>query len=331
MKKLAYAVAPLFLAMALAGCGGSDSNSSSSDNSTPDIGNGNGGSDNGDNGQVEQNAGWDINQWKLTLPVSYAYYKEFHGEGNLKDDDSAAELIPADCSHKNELTTDTKLPYFYIDANNRTHFIVDLGGDGIATTGNTNKARSELRELYNFNSSDRCSSSNQNWAISDSANHKLNATLNVERYPSGINKDPKVVIGQVHGYDIKQALIKLVWEGSNKPVRAVMNDSFVFGNVECNSCNSFSVDLGTAKSGTDFSYQIDVNSQGVVLEAAGVRKSFNWGINIENTGHALTPNWANSNTKFYFKAGIYPQIIPSSSYAGQVFDVSFSKIVIEHK
>ncbi|GAD90294.1 hypothetical protein VHA01S_039_00140 [Vibrio halioticoli NBRC 102217] len=338
MKKLAYAVAPLFLAMALAGCGGSDSNSSSSDNSTPDIGNGgsdidngNGGSDNGDNGQAETNAGWDINQWKITLPVSYTYYKEHYGEGNLKDDDSAAELIPADCSGKNELTTDTRLPYFYIDANNRTHFIVDLGDDGITTTTNSNYARSELRELYNFNSSDRCSSSNQNWAINDSANHKLNATLNVERYPSGINKDPKVVIGQVHGYEIKQALIKLLWEGPNKPVRAIMNDSFLPNNQVCNSCNSFSVDLGTAKSGTDFSYQIDVNSQGVVLEAAGVRKSFNWGINIENTGHALTPNWANSSNKFYFKAGVYPQISPSSSYAGQVFDVSFSKIAIEHK
>ncbi|GAD79792.1 polysaccharide lyase family 7 protein [Vibrio ezurae] len=337
MKKLTYAIAPLFLAIALAGCGGSDSSSNSnqggadSGNGGADIGNG--GSDNGDNGQVEQNVGWDINQWKLTLPISYAYYKEQHGGGNLEDSDKAAELIPADCSGRNELTTDTSLPYFHIDKNNRTHFIVDLGDYGITTTTNSNYARSELRELYKYSSSDRCSSTDQNWAVNDSTNHKLSATLNIEKYPNSnvIGRDPKVVIGQVHGYDIKQALIKLQWEGPNKPIRAIMNNTFLPNNQECSHCKSFSVDLGTAKSATDWSYQIEVNDTGVVLDAAGEKKSFAWGQAIEKTGYSLDPNWKNSSNKFYFKAGIYPQVSPSQSYGEQVFDVSFSKIAIEHK
>lgn len=325
MKKNSITVA--LLALMLAGCnsGGSDSSNSPSnpqnpDNPTtpPDI--------------TEPGEGWNIEQWKITLPVSEEYYKENYGvSSGLNSRTSATELLPEKCSGKDVFSLDTSLPYFYVANNDDVHFIVDLGDSGIATTTNTKYARSELRELYNYNASSICSSSNQNWTVDDNDNHQLQAQLKIEDHPNISGKLPKVIVGQVHGHEIKQALIKLQWEGGDRPIRAILNDTFVTGNGSCGHCNSFSVDLGTASANTDWRYKIEVNEQGIVLEAAGVKKSFAWGEKIENTGYALDPEWADNSNSFYFKAGIYPQIEPSTSLSGQIFDVSFSEIKLTHQ
>ncbi|PML81398.1 hypothetical protein BCS96_12115 [Vibrio breoganii] len=311
------------LAIMLAGCNSSESNSPSTPD-TPDIP--------GIPDIPEPGDGWNIEQWKITLPVSESYYKEHFGvSSGLNDRDSAVELLPSKCSGKDVFSLETSLPYFYVADNEDVHFIVDLGDAGISTTTNTKYARSELRELYNYNSSSICSSSTQNWTVDDDANHQLQAQLQIEDYPNISGKDPKVIVGQVHGYKIKQALIKLQWEGGNKPIRAILNNTFLPDDQSCSYCKSFSVDLGTAQANSDWRYNIEVNENGVVLEAAGVSKSFAWGEKIENTGYALDPNWAHSDNSFYFKAGIYPQIEPSSSLSGQIFDVSFSEIKITHQ
>ncbi|WP_261818108.1 polysaccharide lyase family 7 protein [Vibrio gallicus] len=310
-------ITTVLLSIMLTGCnsGGDSATPSPPSNETPEPGN-----------------GWNINQWKITLPISESYYKTYYGvSSDLKTRDSATELLPSKCDGKDVFSLQTSLPYFYVADNDDVHFIVDLGDKGISTTTNTKYARSELRELYNYNASDICSASAQNWRVTDNANHQLQAQLQIEDYPNISGKDPKVIVGQVHGHQIKQALIKLQWEGANKPIRAILNDTFLPNDQICDDCKSFSVDLGTAAAHTDWRYNIEVNSQGIVLEAAGVKKSFAWGEKIENSGYALDPNWAASSNGFYFKAGIYPQIEPSTSLSGQIFDVSFSEIEIDHQ
>lgn len=312
---------PLLLATALTGCmeGSSSNNEQDNGPNTPEL-------------PLAPGNGWNIEQWKITLPVSESYYKEHFGvSSGLNTRDSAVELLPSKCSGKDVFSLETSLPYFYVADNDDVHFIVDLGDAGISTTTNTKYARSELRELYNYNSSSICSSSTQNWTVDDNAKHQLQAQLQIEDYPNISGQDPKVIVGQVHGYKIKQALIKLQWEGGNKPIRAILNNTFLPDDQSCSNCKSFSVDLGTAQANSDWRYNIEVNENGVVLEAAGVSKSFAWGEKIENTGYALDPNWAHSDNSFYFKAGIYPQIEPSSSLSGQIFDVSFSEIKITHQ
>ncbi|ANO34522.1 hypothetical protein BCU83_15195 [Vibrio breoganii] len=315
MTKKINIFTPFVIAIILSGCQGSSKDNVQNNPVPP----------------VEPGEGWNIEQWKITLPVSESYYKEHFGvSSGLNDRDSAVELLPSKCSGKDVFSLETSLPYFYVADNEDVHFIVDLGDAGISTTTNTKYARSELRELYNYNSSSICSSSTQNWTVDD-ANHQLQAQLQIEDYPNISGKDPKVIVGQVHGYKIKQALIKLQWEGGNKPIRAILNNTFLPDDQSCSYCKSFSVDLGTAEANSDWRYNIEVNENGVVLEAAGVSKSFAWGEKIENTGYALDPDWAHSDNSFYFKAGIYPQIEPSSSLSGQIFDVSFSEIKITHQ
>ncbi|GEM77769.1 polysaccharide lyase family 7 protein [Vibrio superstes] len=321
MNKKTHIIMPLLLATALTGCmeGSSSNNEQDNGPTTPEL-------------PLEPGNGWNIEQWKITLPVSESYYKEHFGvSSGLNTRDSATELLPNKCSGKDVFSLETSLPYFYVADNDDVHFIVDLGDAGISTTTNTKYARSELRELYNYNASSICSSSAQNWTVVDDENHQLQAQLQIEDYPNISGKDPKVIVGQVHGYKIKQALIKLQWEGGNKPIRAILNNTFLPDDQSCSYCKSFSVDLGTAQANSDWRYNIEVNENGIVLEAAGVSKTFAWGEKIENTGYALDPNWAHSDNSFYFKAGIYPQIEPSSSLSGQIFDVSFSEIKITHQ
>ncbi|QBF82988.1 polysaccharide lyase family 7 protein [Shewanella maritima] len=270
---------------------------------------------------------WNIEQWKLTLPISR---DDFYGSGG----DSAAELIPADCSGKQTLSNDTRLDYFWVDSNDkRAHFYVNLGDKG-ATTTNSNYVRSELRELYNYQTSNRCSSSNQNWAINNS--HTLSSELQIEQYPQISGIAPKVILGQIHGYEIKQALVKLLWEGENTPVRVIFNDKFEPNNETCSDCQSFSVDLGTVKAHDNWRYDIHADKQAITVSTTinGVitSKELPWGVPVEaNDGdkYTLTKDWLNET--FYFKAGIYPQIKPDTQYQNQIFEVSFNKINIEHK
>lgn len=273
--------------------------------------------------------GWDIEQWKLTLPISKDNY---YGSGG----DGAAELISAECSGKETLDDDTTLPYYWTSKNDQELvFKVDMGGDG-ATTTNSNYVRSELRELFNYETENKCSASNQNWAITGT--HKLNANLEVQQFPdkSITGSDPKVIVGQVHGYQIKQALIKLLWEGENKPVRAIFNDSFSPDNNTCSSCNSFSIDLGTVAADTSWDYQINVDQNGIEVTTTidGVTNSTKkllWGEQVTDSNgktYTMSEHWRDET--YYFKAGIYPQIKPDPDYANQAFQVAFKNIQISH-
>ncbi|UPR37255.1 polysaccharide lyase family 7 protein [Vibrio cyclitrophicus] len=274
---------------------------------------------------------WNIEQWKITLPVSG---DDYYNNGRS----SAAELIPQECNGKEYLTNDTHLPWFSresVNGEERLKFTVDLGGQ-VSTTANTKYARSELRELYKFNTENRCSTKDQNWAVTGT--HELKATVSVDQFPNKdvTGSDPKVVLGQIHGKDIKQALVKLQWDGENKPVRVVLNDSFLPGNKMCSDCQPFSVNLGVAPANLDWDYTIRLDEQGIYLSTLIndelSERFLPWGIETEDRdGNKVTLSKAWLEEEYYFKAGLYAQIKPSREFAGQVFSVSFSKINIDHR
>ncbi|MFA0439077.1 lyase [Vibrio sp. 10N.286.49.C2] len=298
---------------------------------------------------------WDIDQWKITIPASK---NDWYGSGGT----SAAELEPAHCrSDKEVLSNDSELWYsdaavsFFDVGDGRMHFRANMGYG--TTTTNSNYIRSELRELFNAQKVGSCStsSSNTSWFINDSATdtstHLLTSTVRIEDYPDNISL-PKVIVGQVHGWEIKQALVKVQWEGSNKPVRVILNQDFFKGNVSCDSDNpinncdnwSFSVDMGTYPAYTDWQYVIEVNEQGIRLETQNsdlngadsnnkVTRFLTWGEVYSDTNNGdivMSEQWTSDDVAYYFKAGIYPQFKPEEKYNNKFFSVSFDEVTIRH-
>lgn len=294
----------IFIAVVL-GLSGCNSSSSSSDNGSTNPGNGNNIPDDG-NGNENREIDWNLNQWKLTLPISETFYSDTFNS-SLSGGNSAAELVPGGCpGEKDNLTENTYFQdYFYKGNTGSMHFRVDLNGEGLATTENTKYVRSELRELYNYETASGCSTSNQNWRIQDDNYHQLQGTLVVNQHPN--ISQPKVIVGQIHGQKIKQALVKLQWEGASRPIRVILNDDFATGNKSCEdvgkTCNPFSVELGYAKAGERWSYNIVANEEGLRLEAAGKSKFIGWGDSVYWNGkfYTLSDNWKNNSNSSILK------------------------------
>ena len=289
---------------------------------------------------------WNIDDWKLTIPASK---DSWYGTGG----DGAAELEPERCnSSKDLLSSDsnvyddtTDLSYFNV-IDGSMHFRADMGYG--TSTANSSYIRSELRELYISTEDPDCSSSDEDtsWYINDSrtgaTSHTIQATLKINDYPEISGQLPKVVLGQIHGWEISQALVKLLWEGDNKPVRVIMNDNYALNNdKDCTDCNSFSVKLGTYAAHEEWQYTIRADQEGLFLATYDedgnnmVAHTLKWGETYSDTtdggSYTLTEDWASPDIAFYFKAGIYPQSKPSDSYKGQQFDVSFSALSTRHQ
>lgn len=292
---------------------------------------------------LDNSSDWDISQWKLTIPASK---DAWYGDGGS----SAAELEPVRCnSSKDELTNDSdvydnsiNLSYFNVE-NGRMHFRADMGYG--TTTANSSYIRSEFRELYVSSNSPDCSTSDEDtsWYLADnrtnSSEHVLTAQLKIEEYPEISNQAPKVVLGQIHGWKINQALVKLLWEGEDKPVRVILNSDFERNNADCNHCEPFSVTLGTYAANEEWRYTIRANEEGVYLATHDddgtntVSHNILWGEDYTDKDGdtvSLTSDWSSSDVAFYFKGGIYPQFKPDSSYQGKRFDVSFVSLIAEH-
>lgn len=300
---------------------------------------------------------FDLSPWKITIPDSQL---DYYGSGKPG---TAAELLPAQCNDRRDVLSSqstvkglSDAAYFEV-VDGRAHFRADMGRG--VTTENSNYIRSELRELFNVDAESRnpCSTStaNTSWFINDEATgtstHTLASTLRIDSYPDRAvtNEMPKVVVGQVHGWKVKQALVKLQWEGDDKPVRVILNQDFFLDNKSCNSelakttgCDqwSFSVEMGQYQAGDEWSYEITVDDKAIYLmtrDADGsnkVERTLNWGETTQDRDGrdvSLVNEWAAGEVAYYFKAGIYPQFRPAAKYAGQVFDVSFSDINLTHK
>ena len=240
---------------------------------------------------------FDLNQWKLTLPVSKSFY---FGSGGS----SAAEILPdgegaADTPLNNGYTDQA---YFYTGSDGAMVFRTPLSGG--ATTTNSRYVRSELRELYNWQAGQ--STSTANWQ--NEGTHILEGTCRVAEY---YGADPQTVVGQIHAKNSSKALVKLQWDGPNKRVRAIVNK-------DPDSGNPFS--LNFEEVGTNqFSYKLMVKDNKVT-------------ITVENTTHSVTfgqggmsSKW--DNHEYYFKAGNYAQADKDS---GGVFEVHFYDLKVTH-
>ncbi|NLS13768.1 polysaccharide lyase family 7 protein [Vibrio sp. SM6] len=287
---------------------------------------------------------WDIDSWKITIPPSR---DDWYGSGGS----NAAELEPARCqssskdvlsNNSNIIDETVNLSYFNVE-NGRMHFRTDMSYG--VSTANSSYIRSELRELYRSSDNPDCSTgdTDTSWYIdderTDATQHKLSANIKIEQYPNISNQLPKVVVGQIHGFEIKQALVKLLWEGNGRPVRAVLNDDFERDNQSCDHCESFSVDLGTYSAGEAWRYTIHADETALTVTTSDdngenpITRTLRWGDKIrDNNGDYVTfsQDWAASDVAYYFKAGIYPQFTPKESYRGEIFDVSFGEVTVEH-
>ncbi|CAM3142123.1 Alginate lyase [Vibrio rarus] len=282
---------------------------------------------------------WNIESWKLTIPASKDDWYNSGGEG-------AAEIMPDRCNDSKDVLTNEKpiydaaydIAYFSVE-DGRMHFRADMGYG--STTENSNYIRSEFRELYISSDSSNCSSSNEDtsWYLDDIrtkvSTHELNATLKIEQHPD--MDQPKVVLGQIHGWKISQALVKLLWEGDDRPVRVILNNDYELDNESCGSCYNFSVELGTYATGEEWSYTIRADEDGIYLatfDANGknaVDHFLPWGENYKDKNGKtvkLSEDWTDPEIAFYFKAGIYPQFKPE--YSSEIFDVSFRSLNIDH-
>jgi len=239
---------------------------------------------------------FDWDGWKVTMPVNGDTY---YGDGNTS---SAAELQPSACT---EETFDEELAndYFWSDSEG-LHFKVPMNLDG--KTPNTSYIRSELRELHDWSPCETTSTAN--WAYG--GEHSLDATLRIDDFNAS---STKVVVGQIHGHDVKYATIKVHWEGDSKPIRVIYNTT-------PDSSSSESVNLGYVDSSTFWSYNITMTDTGIDLTAGGVTETLTFGDELSN-------DWKDET--FYFKAGLYPQEKPSSS-STDIYEATFSTVTVAH-
>jgi hypothetical protein len=241
---------------------------------------------------------FDLNQWKLTLPVSNDYY---YGSGGS----SAAEILPDGDSGPsvtalNEGFEDTE--FFFTATDGTMAFRTPLSGG--ATTTSSSYVRTELRELYNWTSGD--STGDANW--DNEGSHTLEATLTVVDYWPD---DPQTVVGQIHAKDSSKALVKLQWDGPDKPMRAIINEDPVSG-------NPFSLSFGVVGT-NEFSYVISLVDNTMSITVDGVTQSVTFG--VDN----MSLDW--DTHVYYFKAGSYPQ---ADKNGGGLFEVHFSNLKVTH-
>jgi hypothetical protein len=245
---------------------------------------------------------FDWDGWKVTLPVNGDTY---YDDGNTS---SAAEVQPMDEENNEKCTNDVfnedlENDYFWSDSEG-LHFRVPMNMDGL--TPNTDYIRSELRELYNWSPCE--TTSDANWSYG--GDHTLEATLRMDDY----NDDStKVVIGQIHGDDIDFATIKMHWEGDEKPIRVIYNETPDEKSAE-------SVYLGYVDASDFFSYTIKMTDTGIELTAGGVTETLEFGEELDDA-------W--TDEKFYFKAGLYPQEEPDDD-SSDVYEATFSSVTVSH-
>ena len=294
---------------------------------------------------IDTSAKWNIDDWKITIPPSK---DDWYGSGGT----SAAELEPERCNSSKDVLSNSSniydnnidISYFNV-ADGQMHFRADMGYG--TSTANSNYIRSELRELYVSTDNPDCSTSDEDtsWYLNDlrtnAKSHTLEAQLQINEYPDldFSEQRPKVVLGQIHGWKISQALVKLLWEGNDRPVRVILNDSFERNNQDCASCEPFSVTLGQYAANEEWRYIIRATQDGLFLATTDtdgsnlVSHQIGWGANYTDMNGdtvTLSSDWASDDIAFYFKAGIYPQFKPDDKYQGEIFDVSFNEVSTEH-
>jgi|GEM_PF-2379064 len=238
---------------------------------------------------------FDLKVWKLTLPVSKTHY--YGGGGS-----SAAEVLPSDDAvwPLDDGFEDSE--YFYTGDDGEMVFRTPLTG-GSSTT-NSSYVRTELRELYEW--VEGKSSGSANW--DNEGKHVLKARLKVSDYWA---EDPQTVVGQIHAKDSTKALLKLQWDGPDKPVRAIINED-----PDKGSPFSLKFDVVGME---EFEYTITLEENTLTITVGDVTHSVTFGEGD------MSMKW--DDHVYYFKAGNYAQADKSG---GGVFSVKFYSLDVQH-
>lgn len=236
-----------------------------------------------DQPQIDQTtnaASIDLSHWKLTLPTNES--------GDLS-------------GHAQEISS-TKLangfsnPHFYRSDDGSLVFWCPVEG---AKTEGTDYSRSELREMTKRNDP------SVNW--DSSGTHVMTARLRVLQVPS----NPKVVIGQIHGYGSKtRPLIKLQYFKGR--IEALVKSRPSKGK----DIKLQWPDIGLNQ---DIDYEIKVDDGVLLITVNGVTQTQNI---IKND-----PEWG--ELTFYFKAGVYPQDDKGGDDEGA--KAVFSRLSVRHQ
>ena len=223
---------------------------------------------------------FDLSHWKLTLPVNEAGTYGGH----------AAEI------DAKALVRAYQGPHFSTDSTGAMVFWCPVVG---STTDNTKFPRSELREMMQPADHD------QNWGFSGT--HEMEARCRVLEVPS----NPKVVIGQIHGYGGKaRPLVKL---------------QYFKGRIEA---------LVKLSPHSDQDKKLTLAHVELTQEIAWKIKLRDGVLSITVNGATQTekmwdhdPDW--SKQAFYFKAGAYVQDNQGNAEEGA--RVSFSHLRVSHR
>ena len=214
-----------------------------------------------------------LSTWNLTLPTG-------------KSDDptviSTAQLVAGYSS-----------PYFYTNSQG-LNFWAPV--NGVSTSG-SDYPRSELRETH-------ADGTLYNWHATDFKTSSLSATLDVGQVPS----TGKVVVGQIHGVENGQPLVKLVWESGTLVAQ--------IRNTPTGSNQDYTLAKGLAL-GQHFSYAITLSSSDVLTISINGT--------VEHT-QSVSSSW--NDIGLYFKAGSYVQDNSGPSTEGAL--VTFQNLAIKH-
>jgi len=243
---------------------------------------------------------FELKNWKLTLPISKAILLD--GENVTT---SPAEIFSSDTTQliKGQLPLNHGFRLANIKYNGDLNGDYDYfytASDGAMvfqvphiSTAIVSKPRTLLRETLG-------NDDNFKWMI-DGGTHRLSGRCKVADFPTNV-AEPKLLFAQVETTD-GAPLVKLLWEGVNKSIKAVVNASADGNGV------SYGLDAVVGNSTFDFSLDI----KGTTLTIT---------IDDKSTKVSLGSAW--NSAKFRFNAGAYPQISSSDGFKVQYYALSVS-------
>lgn len=205
---------------------------------------------------------FDLSNWKLQLPIDV--------QGSFSGKATEVKTL-TNYVHQN---------YFYTGNDGAMVLSAPVQG---ATTGGSNYARSELREMNG--------TAKAEWSLQQGGH--LSATLQVDAAPRHNDGTyGKVVLGQVHGID--EELVRLVWEDGRV---YFANDMTMAGSADAH------IELLDAQGwqpsvslNETFTYDIDVSADRLVISVVADGQLY-------SASSSINDAW--NDDRFYFKAGVY--------------------------
>ena len=226
----------------------------------------------------------DLSNWKLQLPID--------AKGSFRG--KAAEVLsPASYSHSD---------YFHM-GNGGIVLAAPVNG---ATTGGSDYARSELREMNG--------SAKAGWSVAQGG--RLSATVRVDAAPTQSDGSfGKVVVGQIHGGSGQ--LVRLAWEDGTL---FYANDKTTNGtkDLHIELLNSSGQQPSVSRNET-FSYVLDVSANTLTVSVKADGQTY-------SSSSPIHRSW--TDNAFFFKAGAYLGV--NERGGSGVGQVSIFRLDVDH-